>query len=489
MKYKTGALPAPIDERDYSVKVVRAVFPAEYELDMGEPYLQKYSTCFAQAARKLYAKNFGIEFGTAWLYGIGRSNGRKTEGLYSNEAAQAAVTFGLAPLVDDPQEREVTNVITYAQYAHHDRLLAAAAPYKGGSWARVYTEMEIKAAIMTGLPVIVCTGLETQDPDSSGVWRCRKWGIGYHAQLAYGWKIINGEEMAVVLNSWDDDWGIDGHSYIPWMDIVMWQDCIAFTLPKPEHEERESIIFQRTLKRGMEGNDVKRAQDQLIAHGYEWWLLPHGADGKYGAKTENAVVAFQKKQGLDITGMVDKNTWLALEDEYIAPIPDEPTAPSVLAAELVAWCESKVGNAYVWGGNGQSDLTDAWIYRMDTKGKAYAEKSIKYVKTMREQGAAHLEAYDCSGLISKFLQTKGLVTSKRNCDHLWAFCKPVDRAALIAGDLLFRGSDKDKTHVGVYVGHGWVVEAQGRSYGVVKRPINAGGSDYWEYFGRLELEV
>lgn len=66
-----------------------------------------------------------------------------------------------------------------------------------------------------------------------------------------------------------------------------------------------------TLRRGSSGEYVTLLQTKLIQRGYD--LQPYGADGKYGTKTENAVKAFQKDNGLTADGICGKNTWSALD--------------------------------------------------------------------------------------------------------------------------------------------------------------------------------
>lgn len=66
-----------------------------------------------------------------------------------------------------------------------------------------------------------------------------------------------------------------------------------------------------TLRRGSSGEYVTLLQTKLIQRGYD--LQPYGADGKYGAKTETAVRAFQKKSGLAVDGVCGRNTWAALD--------------------------------------------------------------------------------------------------------------------------------------------------------------------------------
>ena len=64
-----------------------------------------------------------------------------------------------------------------------------------------------------------------------------------------------------------------------------------------------------TLKIGSTGNRVKALQKALISLG----MLSGSADGRFGAKTKAAVIAFQQKSGLDADGLAGKKTLTALE--------------------------------------------------------------------------------------------------------------------------------------------------------------------------------
>ena len=68
-----------------------------------------------------------------------------------------------------------------------------------------------------------------------------------------------------------------------------------------------------TIRRGSSGEYVTLAQTLLIQRGYD--LAPYGADGKFGAKTETAVKAFQRDNGLTADGIIGRNTWAALDSE------------------------------------------------------------------------------------------------------------------------------------------------------------------------------
>jgi len=65
-----------------------------------------------------------------------------------------------------------------------------------------------------------------------------------------------------------------------------------------------------TLKKGAKGNITKLLQEKLISLRYD--LGKYGSDGVFGTATYNAVVKFQKDNGLTPDGIVGNNTWRCL---------------------------------------------------------------------------------------------------------------------------------------------------------------------------------
>ena len=63
-----------------------------------------------------------------------------------------------------------------------------------------------------------------------------------------------------------------------------------------------------TLKRGARGNITKLLQEKLVSLGYN----TNGIDGIFGSATKNAVISFQKSNGLVVDGIVGQNTWRKL---------------------------------------------------------------------------------------------------------------------------------------------------------------------------------
>lgn len=65
------------------------------------------------------------------------------------------------------------------------------------------------------------------------------------------------------------------------------------------------------MQRGDRGTDVRSLQQLLASAGYSVGVI----DGIFGPLTESAVEAFQSDEGLDVTGLVDRETLDALESD------------------------------------------------------------------------------------------------------------------------------------------------------------------------------
>ena len=91
----------------------------------------------------------------------------------------------------------------------------------------------------------------------------------------------------------------------------------------------EYLPGNRILRRGLRGGDVKRVQEMLMALGYALPLF--GADGDYGAETENAVRAFQKAANLLVDGLCGSKTIAALtaQCDQTHPEDDAPSGETV----------------------------------------------------------------------------------------------------------------------------------------------------------------
>lgn len=82
------------------------------------------------------------------------------------------------------------------------------------------------------------------------------------------------------------------------------------------------------LRRGSVGQAVREMQTALLAQGFN--LGSYGADGKFGAKTETAVMAFQRLHGLPVNG-----AWGADEQAKLTPHQEIPAgAVEIVPADM-----------------------------------------------------------------------------------------------------------------------------------------------------------
>ena len=245
--------------------------------------------------------------------------------------------------------------------------------------------------------------------------------------------------------------------------------------------------YSRNLKKGTSGEDVFFCKQKLLELGFYGDHITTVSKKTFGADTLEAVKRFQSQAGLSVDGIIGKETWAALfgdtakEAESVAngTVSDKATAVCALAL-------TRIGDLYVWGASGLTDLSNSKIQAMDEE----FARAITFRDGQYNAGLADLMAHDCSGFISWLMRETSIWDDRKNCDGLWALCDALARNELIAGDFLFRNSTtnaEDETHVGLYLGRGMVIHAKGRDVGVVVEGINQGGSGYWHKCGRCRL--
>ena len=88
----------------------------------------------------------------------------------------------------------------------------------------------------------------------------------------------------------------------------------------------DSTEIYSTIRKGSKNDDVKWAQNLLLALGYE--LPKYGADGSFGNETDAAVRAFQRDEGLDVDGVIGAKTWAALDKAISSPGEKQPDPPA-----------------------------------------------------------------------------------------------------------------------------------------------------------------
>lgn len=153
-------------------------------------------------------------------------------------------------------------------------------------------------------------------------------------------------------------------------------------------------------------------------------------------------------------------------------------------SEFIKYLNTQVElkSIYCYGAQGEllSTISPEWIRRKETS-TSNANKVIKmYEERKNIKGC---RAFDCSGLGMYWLQNlKKVFSGDLTANGLKGKCAKIDKSSAKAGDFVFKCYLSGKAHhIGYVVEDGYVVEAQGRANGVVKRKMSAGG---WNWYGR-----
>ena len=148
---------------------------------------------------------------------------------------------------------------------------------------------------------------------------------------------------------------------------------------------------------------------------------------------------------------------------------------------LVAYCKAQKGKPYWYGTYGQKASKKLY----NAKKKQYP-KQYKWSYPTKDAGK---KVHDCAGLIKGYLWSSSPSASpkynaKQDFGATGFYNKAKKKGKIssfkkIAVQLVFKGNDKTKTHVGVYIGNNYVIEAKGHKYGVIQSKFSTGGWKYW----------
>ncbi|HEY9649249.1 MAG TPA: N-acetylmuramoyl-L-alanine amidase [Coleofasciculaceae cyanobacterium] len=130
-------------------------------------------------------------------------------------------------------------------------------------------------------------------------------------------------------------------------------DWLYSQLPRLRQEVRKRLdpSLEDYLKEGSTGAKVKELQQLLKTRGFN----PGPIDGIFGSSTTQAVVSFQKFNGLKADGIVGPSVWKALTTTTQTPKPEQPVANTTTLLETykfyrglphqdqaIAWLQGKV---------------------------------------------------------------------------------------------------------------------------------------------------
>ena len=118
----------------------------------------------------------------------------------------------------------------------------------------------------------------------------------------------------------------------------------------------EDVKQLQELLNGAAGKDVLQGNDTALANLLMAQSTPLTIDGKFGAKTEEAVRAFQRDSGLTADGIVGDQTWAALEkaahtdynDTGVQDWPNEDGGPLEPVDGLIVPADSVILSRAEW---------------------------------------------------------------------------------------------------------------------------------------------
>lgn len=149
--------------------------------------------------------------------------------------------------------------------------------------------------------------------------------------------------------------------------------------------------------------------------------------------------------------------------------------------DYLRFIKKQVGNYYWFGTFGQKA---SWALYNDRK-KAYPRYYT--ASDFAFQIANPKPCYDCAGLVkSLWVYPKYNPSDDLGASGIFGKCKVKgalkSSIQLKPGYLVFKGNDKTKTHVGVYIGSNKVIEAKGHAYGVIESKFSSAWKYYAEYY-------
>lgn len=149
--------------------------------------------------------------------------------------------------------------------------------------------------------------------------------------------------------------------------------------------------------------------------------------------------------------------------------------------EFLSFIKKQVGSYYWYGTFGQKA---SWALYNDRK-KAYPRYYT--ASDFASQIAQPKPCFDCAGLVkSLWVYPKYNPSDDLGASGIYGKCKVKgalrSSTQLKPGYLVFKGNDKTKTHVGIYIGSDKVIEAKGHAYGVIESKFSSVWKYYAEYY-------
>ncbi len=236
------------------------------------------------------------------------------------------------------------------------------------------------------------------------------------------------------------------------------------------------------IKLGDSGVDIENMQRRLNELGYYDGKI----NGFFGTATEDALEAFQQKNGFAVDAIFNVDDRDLLYSPSAKPKIDPTPVPTPKPTRKPSSSGSSSGSS--GSSSGSSGSSDSGSSSGDGSYSASYSASgvISVAKAMLDKpyswgDESPSKGFDCSGLVYFCLRTCGVSTSRYSASGFsqvsgWGYVGSASELA--AGDLVFFKSDSSSgvNHTGIYIGGGRFIHASSSAGRVLTSSI---GTAYW----------
>ena len=237
MRYTTGMIPSPPDERDYPLSKALTYASAPVQ-DIVVSYIPEpidqgaYGICVAVTlaglieAAEWHQRKTKVLISPKFIYGNRAPTDHQGEGMQPRQALQMATRFGA------PRRDLLPGLATYpaAKQAITPAIDGEGLPNRPKGYVRLRTLQDVyDAFVALDLPVMFCMSVTESfkaTPSSGVVPPPSGKLLGGHAMRCIGIRTVNGKKRLVIQNSWGVWWGQNGLCYIDLDDghgdVEMW---------------------------------------------------------------------------------------------------------------------------------------------------------------------------------------------------------------------------------------------------------------------------
>ncbi|WP_236915320.1 C40 family peptidase [Clostridium sp. Cult2] len=207
--------------------------------------------------------------------------------------------------------------------------------------------------------------------------------------------------------------------------------------------ELEPLVYERLLKEGLDGEDIKALQERLKILGF---LDIDECTTYFGSQTKEALKSFQNLYGIKVDGTAGAETIEAINEAL----------------------KGNKRRVKPFSSRGSSTISDLGIKIINT--------AKKYIGTPYRYGGTSSKGFDCSGFTQFVFKQNGITIPRTSIDQAGAGEK-ISKENLRIGDLvIFHGTyRKGPSHAGIYIGDGnFIHSSSTRSRGVIISNLSSG---------------